>query len=256
MRLEPNINDYISQIRFRARRREASFRRSVDALYSEAGVSGASGALVRNIAEALSVQFDQAISELLDYLDKSASRTHLDSAELYQVTAQELINAAASFKGIVNLDRLLKFMKSERARVLMAEEFEALDQLLTLRLREYQVGLRDGMIVPPPAPVEAQIPAANRYVTISDNEKGAVGADLIELDRAVAGDNEVAEEDRLIARSEIAAFEATITQPRVSSELVDRFVNRVLSWIAATFSGAAVKVVVCKIIEALMKVML
>jgi predicted DNA repair protein MutK len=36
------------------------------------------------------------------------------------------------------------------------------------------------------------------------------------------------------------AFEATIAQPRVSAELIDRFVGRILAWIRKTFGEALV----------------
>lgn len=56
----------------------------------------------------------------------------------------------------------------------------------------------------------------------------------------------------LIALSEIAAFKRTIVQPRVSTELVQRFVDSILNWITTTFSVAAVAEIAQRIIQALL----
>lgn len=96
-------------------------------------------------------------------------------------------------------------------------------------------------------------PAADRYVAITDNQRGKITPDLRALVKAVEDSNEGTEEDRLIAASEIAAFEATISQPRVSSDLVDRFVKVVLLWLAATFSAALVDEVATALIGKLLQ---
>lgn len=100
---------------------------------------------------------------------------------------------------------------------------------------------------------QTQVPASDRYVSLSDNERDALVPELRELTQVVRGSNESAEEDRLIALSEIAAFEATIIQSRISSELIDRFAKSILRWITDTFSAAAVKTVAGRIIEILLK---
>lgn len=88
------------------------------------------------------------------------------------------------------------------------------------------------------APDTAKVPAADRYVSIGHNERAAIGADIEALRSAANAANEVSEEDRLIGISEIAAFEAATIQPRVSKELIDRFVMRILVWLRKTFGEA------------------
>ncbi|MDZ4690731.1 hypothetical protein [Terricaulis sp.] len=82
------------------------------------------------------------------------------------------------------------------------------------------------------------VPASNRYVEISDNQRKQIGIELGELKEALRGDNEVDDEDRQIFLSEIAVFEATIGAPRVSTELVNRFVQEVLRKIVSLLPAA------------------
>lgn len=98
-----------------------------------------------------------------------------------------------------------------------------------------------------------QIPASNRYVALTDNQKTEVEDDLSKLAKAVSGTNEAGEEERMIALSEIAAFEQTIIQQRVSTDLIQRFVDTILKWITITFSRAAVAEVAQRLMQALIK---
>ena len=59
----------------------------------------------------------------------------------------------------------------------------------------------------------------------------------------------------MIALSEIAAFEATIVQSRIATELIQRFIDTVLGWIRGTFTAAAVQTVAERLIVALMKLL-
>lgn len=102
----------------------------------------------------------------------------------------------------------------------------------------------------------ASVPASDRYVALNDNERGGVGALLLELKDETRAANDVEEEDRLVALSEIASFEATIIQPRVSTDLIQRFIDSVLAWIQRTFSRAAVQEVAQRLIVALMKIVM
>jgi hypothetical protein len=97
------------------------------------------------------------------------------------------------------------------------------------------------------------VPASNRYVSLRDNQRDEPLLNLAVLKEEVRGANDVDEEDRLIALSEIAAFEATIVQPRVSTDLIQRFVDSVLTWIQRTFTAAAVQEVAQRLIQALLK---
>ncbi len=74
-----------------------------------------------------------------------------------------------------------------------------------------------------------------------------------DLAEAARGVNEVEQNQREIALSEIAAFEATIVQQRVSTDLIQRFVDTVLAWLKRTFTAAAVQEVVQRLIQALLK---
>lgn len=102
---------------------------------------------------------------------------------------------------------------------------------------------------PVPTPIA---PASDRYVTVSDNAKAEIAADLAELRRAVTSTNDVDTDDREVALSEIAAFEGTIIQSRVAVELIDRFVNRILAWLRTKFPEAVLGGIVGLLIERLL----
>jgi hypothetical protein len=357
MALAPTINDFISQIRFRVRKREEAFRQKVNGYFGDAGVSGQTGLLVRRTIDTLNADFDDAIDELIAYLVRAERKSSLDRQELYQAVAQELMQSAIAFKAAVDIERLTKFTKVGRVREIVQEAFTRLDEQLGVRLREYLVGLRedaapdvdsqppslivlrdrffdamlrnladhaDNVFVPSdvareygvplnsgqlrlimreleleelvepvvapksdsPRPnqeseqfvltwsgVEAAqklagksqsasraapallAPASNRYVSLDDNARSAVVTELAELKDAIRGDNEADEEARLIALSEIAAFEQTIVQPRVSAELIERFISATLAWLTDAFSKAAVGEIAKRIIATLMRAM-
>lgn len=100
---------------------------------------------------------------------------------------------------------------------------------------------------------EKEVPASNRYVSIADNQRTELTNELEALRDEARGSNDVEEEDRLIALSEIAAFEATIAQPRVSTDLIQRFVDAVLAWIQRSFTTATVQELAQRLIQALLK---
>lgn len=101
-------------------------------------------------------------------------------------------------------------------------------------------------------PYQAEVPAANRYVRLDDNQRTTVEESLSDLRLAVRSSNETDEEDRLIALSEIAAFEAVLIQPRVSTELVERFVNRIIKWMISIFGTAMIGAVADALIAKLL----
>jgi len=84
----------------------------------------------------------------------------------------------------------------------------------------------------------SSVPASDRYVTFLDNQRSEVAVELAEFAEHVRSVNDASEIDRQIALSEIAAFEATIGQPRVSVELIERFTRRIIAWIVKTFGEA------------------
>ncbi len=114
---------------------------------------------------------------------------------------------------------------------------------LMLRLTNRGVEAAEEILEAHPEYGQPIIPAAGRYVTLSDNQRGNIHGDLETLKAQVEATNDASEEDRQIALSEIAAFETTIIQPRISAELIDRFVARVLKWMVKVFGEAMVKVV-------------
>lgn len=68
----------------------------------------------------------------------------------------------------------------------------------------------------------------------------ALGSDLGDLGNTITGSNEIGEDERVGLLSEIAAFEATLAQPVVASDLVQRFVDRVLKWLTSEFAAGVV----------------
>jgi hypothetical protein len=101
--------------------------------------------------------------------------------------------------------------------------------------------------------LSASVPASDRYVSLGDNERADLERGLADLRSAVSASNEGSEEDRLVALSEIAAFEATVSQPRVSDALIERFANQVVRWIKFTFSAAVASEIAEKLIEVLLR---
>jgi len=88
--------------------------------------------------------------------------------------------------------------------------------------------------------IKGKVPAAGRYVQISDNQRDNVESDLDSLRVSVRSSNEIDEEDRQIALSEIAVFEAALIQPRLSTELIERFVNRIVKWMVSKLGEAMI----------------
>jgi hypothetical protein len=82
-------------------------------------------------------------------------------------------------------------------------------------------------------------PAADRYVSFSDNQREQIQEDLADLKEVVRGDNNISEDERQIVLCEIALFEASIALPMVSLDVVKAFVNGALMWIGRTVVNAA-----------------
>ena len=74
------------------------------------------------------------------------------------------------------------------------------------------------------------------------------GENLGSLAELVRGSNSGTDTERTAALAEIAIFEASLQQPVVATDLIDRFVNWVLKWITAKFTDAAIATVVGAII--------
>lgn len=83
-------------------------------------------------------------------------------------------------------------------------------------------------------------PASDRYVTLHDNQRAEIRDLLGTFKSHINSSNEAGKEEREIALSEIAAFEATVIQPRVSAELIERFVSKTVRWIIGVFGAAIV----------------
>lgn len=99
--------------------------------------------------------------------------------------------------------------------------------------------------------VEAAVPASDRYVLRSDNEVPVeeIVQGLPELAQAVESSNSIEVAQREIALAEIAIFEATLAQPQISIELIERFLrfcqNSLVTWIGS----AATQFVIGKLTE-------
>jgi hypothetical protein len=77
---------------------------------------------------------------------------------------------------------------------------------------------------------------SSSYILISSTARTQLSTDLQSLRKAVNDSNSIEPETREVVLAEIAAFEATIVQPRVATDLIQRFVNSVLK-------GAVMKVI-------------
>lgn len=244
----PTVNDYLDQIRLRIGEREKAFADEIRALNSSQAAKGnlRSGATITLSLRTLRDSFDAQTNEILTYLGKTLSRTKFDRSELLGLTAQVLQQSKLTFFATLGADRLRAFAPSKGIDAVIDDALREVDQRLALRLREFALGLSDAE--PTSLPIA---PAGDRYVTIQHNELSNLTVQLAELSEIVRGDNEAGEEDREIALSEIAAFEQTIIQPRVSTDLIERFVRRVLNWLMKLFAGAAVAAVAEKLIEGL-----
>lgn len=74
------------------------------------------------------------------------------------------------------------------------------------------------------------------YISIPEADRSGIRSELAELTEQISGSNQIGDEQKQILLSEIAIFEASIVQPRLSADLISRFVNAVLY-------GAAMKLV-------------
>lgn len=97
----------------------------------------------------------------------------------------------------------------------------------------------------------AWVPGSDRYVPISDNQREVLRTEVVCLKELVRGDNSIEATDRDIVLYEIAIFEAAIAPPFVSAELVKRFADGALAWIAKTIANVAASEVVKRILLAL-----
>jgi hypothetical protein len=88
---------------------------------------------------------------------------------------------------------------------------------------------------------KSRIPASDRYVALSDNQEAidALKPDLASVAQETIQKNDIADEQRLIILSEIAVFEQTICQQRLSVDLIERFLEFCKSTIVK-FVGAAI----------------
>ena len=249
MRSPLTPNSYLEQIRYRLQRRQEQFLGVVDGHASQAGATGQTGAAIKRTLESLRVEFDATIDEQLRYLGQTIAQSPQFEGEAYQLTARSLEEAANAFKAIVNSDRLKRLARGMDARIdrLAQEGFDGVDELVRLRLSEFRTGLHGA------SPLPASVPAANRYVPITHNQQIEVADDLTVLKEAIRGSNEADEEEREIARYEIAIFEATLVQPRAATDLIQRFVDMLLGWIRRTFTAAAVQEVAQRLIQALLR---
>jgi hypothetical protein len=248
-----NINNYLDQIHFRTSEAERRFRDDVRSLHSSNAAKGLlkSGATISQTLALLEEGFAKVTDNAIVYLGRVLTRTDLDRDELIGMTAQALLQSKLAFKAAAERNKLLSFAPGKRIELVIDEVFERVDQRLTLRLQEVSFGIDDAT-APGSTPA---VPASDRYVTANDNSKHLIQGALTDLREEARGSNEVAEEDREIVLSEIAAFEATIIQPRISTDLIQRFIDMVVDWTKRTFTTAAIQEVVHRLIAALMKLL-
>lgn len=93
------------------------------------------------------------------------------------------------------------------------------------------------------------------YIELSKSDKEELAESASELKRAVEQDNEIESLSRDILLSEIAIFEASLGVPRLSAELISRFVNGVLRGAAIFSAGQVVKKIASDLIEKLFDIL-
>lgn len=180
------------------------------------------------MADADEPDFTQLITEAKVIFDEEFGRANDFSMNIVQ----------AANTGVSNISGSPSYHSVQQVVAFIRAGINQLDR----RRRQSAEGARD-------------IPAADRYVALNDNQRGEVESTLREIKEETRGANEVEEEHRLIALSEIAAFEATILQPRVASDLIQRFIDTVVGWIKRTFTAATVQEVAQRLIGALLKLL-
>jgi hypothetical protein len=246
----PTKDDYIAQFRFRIDEAERLFREGMGALQRSQAAGGAlqSGETVIRALQLLDARFSRLTDDVLEYLQKFVTCTGLAVEELLPLTSQELLNSLSSFNAIVDRNKLLSFASGRGVETRIDEAFERVLRRLSLRVRDFELGLYQGGITP-------LAPAANRYVRLDDNRVAETAPDLGALKEAIRGDNETDEELKEIALYEISVFEAALVPPLAATDLIQRFVDMVLGWIKRTFTAAAVQEVAQRLIQALLKLL-
>src|SRR3990167_4403055 len=93
------------------------------------------------------------------------------------------------------------------------------------------------------------VPASDRYVSTTDNQSvvDEIYAQLELASSEINGSNSIGEEERQIALSEIAIFEAAICQPRLAQDLIERFLRFCLEKLSGWIGGAAVGLLIDKL---------
>lgn len=103
------------------------------------------------------------------------------------------------------------------------------------------------------AGLEDSIPASDRYVLRSDNEKflEPVAEALPDLIQAIEQSNSIEATQKEIALAEIAIFESTICQPRLSVDLIERFLAFCTKSLTVWLGTVATQYIINKLLELL-----
>ena len=81
---------------------------------------------------------------------------------------------------------------------------------------------------------------SRNYDVFSDTDKDALKISVEEFQNVVEGDNELDADSKDILIGEIAVLEATLAAPRVSTELMNRFVTAILKGTIVSAAGTLV----------------
>lgn len=240
-------NDITDQVRFRLDRAQREFAEKIEAIKSTNAAAGRlkSGATIRQLLRLLETEFQSTADDILEYAAKLRPKSSLTNSEFLSLMASLLGQASLAFKSAVKADQLRSFGASRGVDAIIDKALDDVDTALTLKMREFALALEGSVAAAAPA-VEI------RYVQIQQTTMDEVVVALAELKDAVRGTNDVTEDIRSIGSAEIAAFEATIIQPRVATDLIQRFVDRVVGWLRTMFAGAVVATVAQKLVEALL----
>lgn len=244
------MNDYIAGLRLRLQEGERAFDHKIKGIIAEHAQKGTlkSSGTIKRLIRGVETDYPAQIATAFDYLHEIEIHLDEEATDILSMTSSLLVDSLSAFKSIANPGRYATNGVSLRSAI--EESFKRVDQLLAQRMRELALGFRNNRPISstPPATDNSRL----RYIVVDVSNRAAVTQLLEELRTTAAGLNDVADEDREIALSEIASFESTLAQPRVASDLVDRFVNKVLSWLARTFSNAAIQAIAERLIKELL----
>ena len=93
------------------------------------------------------------------------------------------------------------------------------------------------------------------YLELTADAKQDLNSGSEELHEAITQDNELSQEDKSILIAEIAVFEASLVAPKLSTELMHRFVFGVLKGSIIKVAGAIIQKLAARLADNIIKLM-